>query len=48
MTFTKADLIDQVHSSNLKLTKAHIREAAETIFSIIKSILESSKLVHGP
>ena len=48
MTFTKADLIDQVHSSNLKLTMAHIREVAKTIFSIIKSILESSELMHGP
>jgi len=41
MTFTKADLIDKVHASNPKMTKAQVREAVETILRIIKSSLEN-------
>ena len=39
MTFTKADLINQVHSTHPKLTKVQAREAVETILRIIKSSL---------
>ena len=41
MTLTKVDLINQVYTSNPKMTKAHAREAIETILSIIKSSLEN-------
>ena len=43
MTFTKADLIDQVHATNSKMTKVQAREAVETILRIIKSNLESNE-----
>ena len=43
MTITKADLINQVHASNSKLTKVQAREAVETILRIIKSNLESNE-----
>ena len=43
MTLTKADLIDQVHISNSKMTKAQAGEAVETFLRIIKSSLESSE-----
>ena len=39
MTFTKVDLINQVHSTHPKLTKVQTREAVETILRIIKSSL---------
>ena len=39
MTFTKADLINQVHSTHPKLTKVQAREAVETILRTIKSCL---------
>jgi integration host factor subunit alpha len=39
MAFTKADLINKVHRSNPKLTKAKAREAVEAILRIIKSSL---------
>ncbi len=41
MTLTKFDLINQVYASNPKLSKAHAREAVETILRIIKSSLEN-------
>ena len=43
MTFTKADLINQVHTSNSKFTKSQAREAVETILRIIKSNLEDGE-----
>ena len=43
MTFTKADLIDQVHATNPKMTKPQAREAVETILRIIKSSLENAE-----
>ena len=43
MTFTKADLIDQVHISNSKMTKAQAGEAVETFLRILKSSLKSSE-----
>ncbi len=43
MTFTKADLIDQVHATNPRMTKIQAREAVETILRIIKSNLESNE-----
>jgi integration host factor subunit alpha len=43
MTFTKADLIDQVHAINPKMTEVQAREAVETILRIIKSNLESNE-----
>ncbi len=43
MTFTKAELIDQLHASNPKRTKAQARQAVETFLRIIKSSLESSE-----
>ena len=45
MTLTKADLINQVHASHPKMTKAQAREAVETILRIIKSNLESNENV---
>jgi integration host factor subunit alpha len=45
MTFTKVDLIDQVHATNSKMTKVQAREAVETILRIIKSSLESNENV---
>ena len=39
MTITKADLINQVHASNPKFTKAQARGAVETILKIIKASL---------
>ena len=39
MTITKADLINQVHTSNPKFTKAQARGAVETILKIIKASL---------
>lgn len=41
MTITKAALIDQVHASNPKFTKAQTRKAVETILSTMKSSLEN-------
>ena len=43
MTFTKAELIDQLHASNPKMTKTQARQAVETFLRIIKSSLESSE-----
>ena len=43
MTLTKADLIDQVHTSNSKMTKAQASEAVETFLRIIKSSLEGNE-----
>jgi integration host factor subunit alpha len=43
MTFTKADLIDQVHATNPKMTKPQAREAVEAILRIIKSSLENGE-----
>jgi integration host factor subunit alpha len=43
MTFTKADLINQVHTSNPNLTKAQARESVKTILGIIKSSLENGE-----
>jgi integration host factor subunit alpha len=43
MTFTKVDLIDQVHATNPKMTKVQAREAVETILRIIKSSLKSGE-----
>ena len=43
MTLTKADLIDQVHISNSKMTKAQAGEAVETFLRILKSSLKSSE-----
>jgi integration host factor subunit alpha len=43
MTFTKADLINQVHTSNPNLTKAQARESVETILGIIKFSLENGE-----
>ena len=45
MTLTKADLIDQVHASHPKMTKAQAREAVETILSTMKSSLENGEEV---
>jgi integration host factor subunit alpha len=41
MTFTKVNLIDQVHATNPRMTKIQAREAVETILRIIKSSLEN-------
>jgi integration host factor subunit alpha len=43
MTFTKADLIDQVHASDPKLTKAQAREAVESILNLLKASLENGE-----
>ena len=43
MTLTKADLINQVHATHLKLTKAQAREAVETILHIMKSKLTNGE-----
>ena len=39
MTFTKADLINQVHATHPELTKVQAREAVEAILRAIKSSL---------
>ena len=41
MTLTKADLINQVHSSSSRLTKTQARECVETFLKIMKTSLES-------
>ncbi len=41
MTLTKVNLIDQIHASNPRLTKAQAREAVETILGTMKSCLEN-------
>ncbi|HKJ13408.1 MAG: integration host factor subunit alpha [Desulfobulbales bacterium] len=41
MALTKADLINQVHSSSPKLSKVQAREAVETILKIMKASLGS-------
>ena len=41
MTITKADLINQVHKSNSKLTKVQAREAVETVLKTMKASLEN-------
>ena len=41
MTLTKADLINQVHTTHPRMTKAQAREAVETILQTMKSSLES-------
>jgi len=41
MSLTKLDLINQVYSSNSKLTKNQAREAVETILKTIKVSLEN-------
>ena len=43
MTLTKADLINQVHASNSKMTKAQACEAVETFLRIIKTSLEGNE-----
>jgi integration host factor subunit alpha len=43
VTITKADLINQVHASNPKLTKAQAHEAIETILKIMKASLENGE-----
>ena len=43
MTLTKADLTNQVHASNSKMTKAQACEAVETFLRIIKSSLEGNE-----
>jgi integration host factor subunit alpha len=43
MPLTKADLIDQVHATNPRVTKTQARQAVETFLHIIKSSLESSE-----
>jgi len=43
MGLTKADLINQVHASNPKMTKAQARKAVETILMIIKDSLENGE-----
>ena len=43
MTLTKADLINQVHTSNPKMLKTQARQAVETILHIIKSSLEEGE-----
>jgi integration host factor subunit alpha len=43
MTFTKADLIDQVHASDPKLTKAQAREAVKSILNLLKASLENGE-----
>jgi integration host factor subunit alpha len=45
MTLTKAGLIDHVHSSNPKMTKAQAREAVESILKILKGSLENGEEV---
>ena len=41
MTITKADLINQLHASNSKLTKVQAREAVETVLKTMKASLEN-------
>ena len=41
MTFTKVDLIGEIHATNPRMTKIQAREAVETILRIIKSSLEN-------
>ena len=41
MTLTKADLINQVHSSSHGLAKMQARESVETILDIMKASLEN-------
>ena len=41
MTLTKADLINQVHSSSSRLTKTQASECVETVLKIMKTTLES-------
>jgi nucleoid DNA-binding protein len=41
MTVTKADLINQVHTSNPRMTKRQARTAVETILNTIKTNLEN-------
>ena len=41
MTLTKADLINQVHASNPRMTEVQAREAVEAILRIFKSSLEN-------
>jgi integration host factor subunit alpha len=43
MTLAKADLIDQVYTSNPKMTKAQAREAVETILNLLKASLENGE-----
>ena len=43
MPLTKADLIDQVHVSNPKMTKTQARQAVETILRIIKFSLKNGE-----
>jgi integration host factor subunit alpha len=43
MPLTKANLIDQVHATNPRVTKTQARQAVETFLHIIKSSLESSE-----
>ena len=41
MTYTKANLIDQVHANHPKLTKAEARAAVESILKILKDTLQN-------
>jgi len=41
MPLTKVDLINQVHSSSSKFSKAQAREAVESILNILKVSLEN-------
>ena len=43
MTLTKVDLINQVYTSNPKMTKAHAREAVGIILRTLKSSLENGE-----
>jgi len=41
MPLTKVNIINQVHATNPRMTKAQAREAVETILHIVKSSLEN-------
>ena len=43
MTFTKADIVNQVYKSHSNLTKDQARETAEAVLSVIKSSLASGE-----
>jgi integration host factor subunit alpha len=48
MTYTKADLINQVQASNPKFSKAKARETVETILKIMVASLENGEDVLLP
>ena len=45
MTITKANLINQVHTSNPEMTKNEASTAVENVLSIMKSSLENGEKV---